>query len=231
MTGTSRPALVMGDGYVVYRGPVGGGGPIHRHGAFQIAIAARGDVAMVDSVGTCHRGGALVVSPMAPHRILAIAELITYYVEPHCSFADRLRGQYDAGIAPASELADLCERDLAVACWGPSRELDPRLVSALAMLADNSLSMPELAAAVGVSPQRLRALARRELGMPLTRWRIWARLRRAVEALQSGVPLAESAVVAGFSDQAHFARQMREMMGFTPAVVLRALGDHRLRAT
>ncbi|MCV7382617.1 AraC family transcriptional regulator [Mycolicibacter longobardus] len=194
-------------------------------------VAGRGEAAMVDLAGTRHQSVALVVSPMAPHRILAVSDLVTYFIEPHCLFADRLRQRFDAGIAAAPELGSLREDDVAAACRRPSESLDPRLVTALAMLADNSVPMPSLAAAIGVSPQRLRALARRELGMPLTRWRVWSRLRRAVEALQSGKPLAEAAVAAGFADQAHFTRQMREMMGLTPTVVLRALGDQRLRAT
>jgi len=37
------------------------------------------------------------------------------------------------------------------------------------------------------------------------------------------MPLAQAAIAAGFSDQAHFTRQMREMMGLTPSVVLQAL--------
>jgi len=142
-----------------------------------------------------------------------------------------LRRRYDTGIAAAPELGELSEQDVADACRRPSREVDPRLVAALTMLAEGNLSMPDLAVAVGVSPQRLRGLARRELGMPLSRWRVWSRLRRAVEALQCGVPPAQAAVTAGFSDQAHFTRQMREMMGLTPAVVLHALGVQRLPAT
>lgn len=227
----SAPSLVISDGYAVYRGPVGSGGPIHRHGAFQIVVAGRGEVAMVDLAGTPHQAAALVVSPMAPHRILAVRDLVTYFIEPHCLFADRLRRRYGAGIAAAPELGDLREPDVAAACRGQSQELDPRLVTALGMLAEGNVSMPSLAAALGLSPQRLRALARRELGMPLPRWRVWSRLRRAVAALQSGIPPAQAAIVAGFSDQAHFTRQMREMMGLTPTVVLAALGDQPLRAT
>ncbi|OBK88928.1 helix-turn-helix domain-containing protein [Mycolicibacter sinensis] len=224
------PSLLISDGYAVYRGPVGGG-PIHRHGAFQIVVAGRGELAMVDVSGTRHQSAALVVSPMAPHRILPAPQLVTYFIEPHCLFADRLRRRYPAGIAAAPELGELSEQGVADACRRPSRELDARLVTALAMLADGTISIPNLAAAVGVSPQRLRALARQDLGMPLTRWRVWSRLRRAVEALQSGRALADAAVIAGFSDQAHFTRQMREMMGLTPALVLRALSDQRLAAT
>jgi AraC-like DNA-binding protein len=224
-------SLVIDDGYAVYRGPVGDGGPIHRHGAFQIVVAGRGELALVDVSGTRPQAAALVVSPMAPHRILATPDLVTYFIEPHCLFADRLRRRYRAGITPAPELGELSEHDVAGECRRPSREVDARLVAALAMLADSNISMPDLAAAVGVSPQRLRALARQELGMPLSRWRVWSRLRRAVEALQSGAPPAQAAVIAGFCDQAHFTRQMREMMGLTPAVVLHALGVQRLPVT
>lgn len=220
----TAPSLTISDGYAVYRGPVPGGGPIHRHGAFQIVVGGPAGVAMVDPAGTQHRGAALVVSPMAPHRILAIADLVTYFIEPHCLFADRLRRRYDAGIAAAPELGELTEADVAAACRGQSQELDPRLVAALALLADDHIALPAVAAELGLSPQRLRALARRELGMPLTRWRVWSRLRRAVEALQSGLPLADAALTAGFADQAHFTRQMREMLGLTPSVVRHALG-------
>lgn len=221
---------MIGDGYAVYRGPVAGG-PIHRHGAFQIVVAGRGELAMVDLDGDRHQCVALVVSPMAPHRILAAPDLATYFIEPHCLFADRLRQRYRAGIVAAPELGDLCEDDVAAACRRPSEELDPRLVTALAMLAEGSIPIPELAAAIGISPQRLRALARRELGMPLARWRVWSRLGKAVAALQSGMPPAEAAITAGFSDQAHFTRQMREMMGLTPTIVLHAVSAHGLRAT
>ncbi|GFG84505.1 helix-turn-helix domain-containing protein [Mycolicibacter algericus] len=223
--------LAIGDGYAVYRGPIGSGGPIHRHGAFQIVMSECGEVALVDPCGTRHQGPALVVAPMVPHRIIAAPDLVTYYIDPHCRFADRLRQRYQTGIAIAPELAQLRDQDIVDACRAPSHQLDPRLVAALALLDRVHISLPELAATLDVSPQRLRALARRELGMPLTRWRIWSRLRRAVGGLRSGMPMAEAAVAAGFSDQAHFTRQMQEMMGLTPSVVLQALGSHGFRAT
>jgi hypothetical protein len=49
--------------------------------------------------------------------------------------------------------------------------------SALNPLRDRSVPMPSLAATVGLSPQYPRALARHQVGMPLARWRVWARLR------------------------------------------------------
>ncbi|NUW46650.1 helix-turn-helix transcriptional regulator [Nonomuraea rhodomycinica] len=224
------PRFAVGEGYAVYRGPAAGGA-FHRHAAFQIAIAVDGEVALVDERDTPHRGVALVVPPMARHRMLAAADLLTFFVEPHCVFADRLRGRCGDGIAAVPELRDLREEDLGRAGVRPSAELDPRLVEALNTLSERSVPMPDLAAAVGLSPQRLRALARRQVGMPLTRWRVWARLRRAAEAMRAGRPPADAAIVAGFTDQAHLTRQMREMMGLTPAAVLLHLRGQSRRAT
>ncbi|MFC4070233.1 helix-turn-helix domain-containing protein [Actinoplanes subglobosus] len=113
----------------------------------------------------------------------------------------------------------------------PSGNLDPRLVRALEMLRDGDARITGLAAAVGLSPQRLRGLARQQVGMPLPRWRVWMRLGRAAEAMRAGQSPAAAAVTAGFADQAHLTRQMREMMGLTPAVVLAALRGQSRPAT
>lgn len=224
------PCFTIGAGYAVYRGRTTDSG-IHRHAAFQIAIAVQGEVAMVDASATHHRAVALVVAPMARHRMLAAASLLTFFVEPHSVFADRLRKRYADGITAAPELYDLREKDVGPASVCPSSELDPRLMEAMNTLRDRSVSMPSLAATVGLSPQRLRTLAQHQLGMPLTRWRVWARLGRAAEALRAGQPPADAAITAGFADQAHLTRRMREMVGLTPAAVLPMLRDHSRRAT
>lgn len=222
------PGFVIRDGYARYRGPVDDGA-VHRHAAFQIAIAVRGEVVMLDASGACHRAAVLVVPPMTRHRMLAMADVRTYFIDPQCAFADRLRECH--GITPAGELRGLREEEISLAAARGSGELDPRLVAAMeTTLRAWELAMPELAGRVGLSPQRLRALARRQLGMPLTRWRAWARLRQAAEALQDGQSLTEAAVTAGFADQAHLTRWMREMMGLTPSAVLPALRGHPRRA-
>ncbi|MDT5014560.1 MAG: hypothetical protein QOD39_720, partial [Mycobacterium sp.] len=110
-----------------------------------------------------HRGVALVVPPMARHCLLATPDVLTYFVEPHCVFADRLRQEYGNGITAAPDLRDLSEDDVRPAGSRPSGELDPRLVLALNALADQSIPLPSVAAKVGLSPQRLRALARQQL--------------------------------------------------------------------
>lgn len=214
----------------MYRGPTTAG-TLHRHAAFQIVIGMNGDVGVVDASDTTHRAGALVVPPMQRHCLLATADVLTYFVEPHCAFADCLRRRHVEGITAAPELRELSEEDVRPLGDRGTEDLDPRLVNALNASADSAIALPDLAVRVGLSPQRLRALARQQLGMPLARWRVWTRLRRAAAELQRGRSLADAATAAGFADQAHLTRQMREMMGLTPAGVLPILRSHSLTAT
>lgn len=48
------------------------------------------------------------------------------------------------------------------------------------------------------------------------------RLQRGLARARAGAPLAASAVGAGYADQAHFTREVREMTGLTPGALVRA---------
>lgn len=108
----------------------------------------------------------------------------------------------------------------------PSRELDPRVSAALAWLSENpgAGAIAETARRVGLSESHLRALARSQLGLPLSTWLVWRKLERAAREFAQGAGLAEAAVAAGFADQAHCARTMRRMFGVTPGMARAALG-------
>nr|BEK63547.1 hypothetical protein KPHV_07740 [Kitasatospora purpeofusca] len=221
------PRLVVGTGYALYRGPLADS-HTHRHAAFQVAFAPGAAdplpvVTATDGHGVRHRGAALVVAPMVRHRMQPVRELVTYFVDPHCAFADRLRTPGGPGIAVAPHWHGLREEQVRPAGALPSDRVDPRLRAAMEAAGDDAVPLAGLAARVGLSPQRLRALAQEQLGLPLARWRIWRRLARAADALRAGSTPAEAALLGGFADQAHFGRRMREMTGLTPAAVLPAL--------
>jgi AraC-like DNA-binding protein len=224
------PRFAIGDGYAMYRGPA----PVstlHRHAAFQIVIGTSEPIVVVDGANVRHRSTAVVVPPMQRHHLMPAGDVLTYFIEPHSVLGVRLRRRYDNRIAADRGLRELSEDEVQAAGVQLAGELDPRLLLALNALLEQSLPVPAVAATVGMSPQRLRALARQQLGMPLSRWRVWTRLRRAAQAMQGGQSLAEAAIAAGFSDQAHLTRQMRQMMGLTPAAVLPILRCHSLPAT
>ncbi|MCB9634449.1 MAG: helix-turn-helix transcriptional regulator [Sandaracinus sp.] len=97
-----------------------------------------------------------------------------------------------------------------------SRRCDRRVERALERLSAES-SIGDLALRVGVSPERLRHLARRELGVSLATWRLWQRTQRATADVVCGRSLAGAAVDAGFSDHAHFTRSFVRFLGRTPS--------------
>ncbi|MFE4974299.1 helix-turn-helix domain-containing protein [Kitasatospora sp. NPDC056651] len=224
--GERRPRFAVGPGYARYRGPLADSA-FHRHAAFQVAVAVRGGdagrVAVDDADGRRHRGPAVVVAPMVRHRMPPTREVLVFYVDPHCAFADRLRAACGTGVTVAPRWHGLTERDVRPGGGQPAGGLDPRLGAALAALADDQVPLEGLAARVGLSPQRLRALARRQLGVPLARWRSWQRLSRAALALGEGCSPAQAALAGGFADQAHLTRWMRELTGLTPSQVRPAL--------
>ncbi|WP_433346366.1 helix-turn-helix domain-containing protein [Microtetraspora malaysiensis] len=94
--------------------------------------------------------------------------------------------------------------------------LDPRVAHAVRLSGRPGPDITFIAAEVGLSAPRLRALVRQSVGIPLTRLRQWARLRAAIAELP-GSTAAMAAATAGFADQAHLARTARGLVGRTPA--------------
>lgn len=102
-----------------------------------------------------------------------------------------------------------------------SARMDERVRIATLLLArePGALSIADAAAEVGLSPSRLRALARRDLGASLASWLIWKKLEFATKSVATGEGLAQSAVSGGFVDQAHFANVMRRLLGTAPSEI------------
>jgi AraC-like DNA-binding protein len=99
--------------------------------------------------------------------------------------------------------------------------IDPRVAAALRNLpiAD---SIQHVAANIGLSPSRLRALVHNQTGTPPARLRMWQRLRAAIVSLPEK-PIAAAASDAGFADQAHLTRTAMRLIGQTPRDLASAL--------
>lgn len=105
----------------------------------------------------------------------------------------------------------------------PETPISPAVRHVLAQLAQSTGRGPRLteaAAGCGLSASRLTHRFSTETGIPYRRYLLWLRLQRAVDFARSGATLAEAAVEAGFSDQAHLSRTFRAMLGLSPAAVL-----------
>lgn len=119
----------------------------------------------------------------------------------------RLTARVDAAPEPAAALEEVALARAADA--GPPDPLIRRLVAAL----DAGRSVAATADALGLGPRQVhrRSLAAFGYG-PKTLARV-LRLRRALALAHGGVPFAEVAARAGFADQAHLAREVRELAG------------------
>lgn len=78
------------------------------------------------------------------------------------------------------------------------------------------IPLKQLASAAGASPWHLQRLFRRSVGCSPHEYQTLLRLSLARRLLAEGLPIAEAAVEAGFSDQAHLTRLFGRHFGFTP---------------
>jgi AraC-like DNA-binding protein len=206
----------------------------HGHLAAQVVVGLSGPVTVEGARGAV-AGEAVLIAPGALHaivpseRIVRVVYLQSFgrlarswgvdtWPDTPCAQSARWAGRL-RGADPARSLA-------AVAAAAEPGRLDPRLAAALQAMrgsAEVDDDLVGVARRVGLSPARLRALARTELGAPLAHWRAWLQLERAIGALRRGEPLAAAATLAGFSDQAHLSRTMRRFFGITPLTASRVV--------
>ncbi|MEU0738804.1 helix-turn-helix transcriptional regulator [Streptomyces sp. NPDC006134] len=126
----------------------------------------------------------------------------------------RLTARVNAAADPANALERLA-LDRA-ARTSPCDPLPRRIVAALA--AGRPVAGTADALGIGARLLHRRSLAAFGYG-PKTLARI-LRLQRALSLARTGVPLAETAARAGFADQAHLARDVRELTGLPPTRLL-----------
>jgi AraC-like DNA-binding protein len=102
-------------------------------------------------------------------------------------------------------------------------EMDTHLTAAVTFL--NSLdyrpTIEKVCSAIGVSPSQLRSLSNKTYGVPFSKIIMWREVTLALQFIANGASISEAAHNAGFSDQAHFSRVMRETIGITPGTTKR----------
>jgi AraC-like DNA-binding protein len=84
------------------------------------------------------------------------------------------------------------------------------------------LSLETLGAAADLSPFQLIALFKRATGLTPHAYLVQLRLKVAMDALKSGIAIAEAAAAAGFYDQSALTRHLKQCYGVTPLQFARA---------
>ncbi len=121
----------------------------------------------------------------------------------------RLTERIEEAADPASALEDIALRRAA-----GSQPPDPLMTGVAALLRQGS-SVTATAHAVGLGARQLHRRSLTAFGYgPKTLARI-LRLQHALALVRAGTPYAEAACAAGCTDQAHLAREMRDLAGTT----------------
>jgi AraC family transcriptional regulator len=146
--------------------------------------------------------------------------------EPALASARRLLAHLQTG-GPGVSLAleDACWEVLAAIGEATAPTLRTRSIvppwlreaRALLQEPDGDLSIPSLAAEVGVHPVHLARRFRRHVGCSPAEYRLRCRLQRAMEQIRSGeTSLAQVALDQGFFDQSHFTHAFKQHFGHAP---------------
>jgi len=101
---------------------------------------------------------------------------------------------------------------------------DPRAVKAAGLLATSAGTRRSLAfvgRAAGASPRTLQRLFAAETGLTFEKWRLRARLIRAVELLSEGRKVTRVALDVGYDSPSAFIAMFRRELGSTPRQYLR----------
>jgi len=82
---------------------------------------------------------------------------------------------------------------------------------------DRNVPMSELAELAGCSAAQVRRLLVTSTGLPPHALHIQRRIQRSKILLAQGMPVVDTALATGFSDQAHFTRHFTSLVGVGPA--------------
>lgn len=165
---------------------------------------------------TCRHGRALAVW-LGPNPCRSLpASAVDGVRESTLALLDATAGLAQAERTWEQLLGSLLEPLAGLNPTGSRTRVDPRVAHVVALIEqriDNPPNLAELAESVHLSPDRLRILFSQELGLPMRRFVLWSRLRRALTGCLHGSSMTDAAYAAGFADAAHFSRTCRSMFG------------------
>ena len=218
----------------------------HAHHAVQVTLALTGRVNFTGAAQHVE-GVAIAIAPDSPHAFEGTGLVAHLFVASDGEAGRRLlRRLLSTGTIvpiPADHLGDLpaqlrttfedprrtdadlraVGRALVTQLAGDVAEAepaDPRIETLIAWASgrlDETVTLGDAAARLGLSPGRTRHLFVERTGLSFRTFLLWLRLMRAVELFAGGTSLTEAAYAAGFSDSAHLSRTFRRMFGIVPA--------------
>jgi AraC-like DNA-binding protein len=100
------------------------------------------------------------------------------------------------------------------------RKIDSRIERVIAQIINEqseSTQFVDLLKLSSLSASRLLHLFKKEVGIPIRRYILWCKTKRALTVIASGTTIKKAASIAGFTDAAHFNRSFLSMFGNSPS--------------
>ncbi len=229
---------------------------VHTAHAFKIYIAIEGEFdLLLDGSRRWESLKSIVIAPDRPHKVAgATAIVAVFYLIPETVEGQRMSRYYcqQDVFAPAQQavncLAPRLNEIWEQGCWedeasnitsvfcrdifptpGANVKFDRRVAFALEYLGaelDHRVTITELSSAVSLSPSRLEHLFREQVGISISRYLLWIRIKKALEMMCLGTSLTEVAYAVGFADSAHLSRTFRRLIGLAPSTLIKNINLH-----
>lgn len=246
-------ALLFWKDSALYAGP-GFDAELHRHHALQLCVAMDKPLRFRSaSDASWQEAQAVAINADQPHALQCQGALVVLFVSAESDIQAGITEKFfaDNGIAAFSPDVEVLHQLLSVspaigckqcaaikgallglpANTGVSPvSIDERVEQVMAYIQkhlDRKLPAELLAEEVALSADHLMTLFRKHVGLSSRQYVLWARIRRATEAVATGMSLTEAAHEAGFSDSAHFTHSFRSTFGLPPNL-LKLIGEHGL---
>jgi AraC-like DNA-binding protein len=94
----------------------------------------------------------------------------------------------------------------------------------------DKVTLAQLAEVAGLSRFHLLRRFQRAYGLTPRAYQMELRLALACRLLEAGATPAQASYAAGFADQSHLTRRMKQTLGVTPGLFVRQLGWRRKRS-
>ncbi|MGH1338437.1 MAG: helix-turn-helix domain-containing protein [Aureispira sp.] len=104
------------------------------------------------------------------------------------------------------------------------RKIDDRILQTMEKITSTpiqNLRFEELLADIPLSISRIRHLFKAQVGISIQRYLLWVKVKKAFVQLTKGESLSQAAYTAGFADQAHMSRTIKDMFGLSPKQLLK----------
>src|SRR5882757_9064173 len=106
-----------------------------------------------------------------------------------------------------------------------NRVLDNRIIKIVDYIEthlDAPLALQDISHYIFLSPERIRHLFAQEIGIPFSQYVLWKRIKIVMtQVLKDKVPIVNSVIQNGFTDQAHFTRLFKRTFGVSAKRLLK----------